>query len=397
VILLRFVYADNAATTRIADPVLAAMMPYLTENYGNPSTLYKKGREAKKALDDAREKVAALIGATPYEIIFTGGGSEADNMAIKGVLTGKAAKGRKKLIISSIEHHAVLHTADALKKAGYDVVVLPVDSVGVVDLEALESAIDENTALVSIMAANNEIGTIEPIRDIARICHDKGVLFHSDAVQAAGHIPLDVKEMGIDLLSLSAHKINGPKGVGALYVKKGVALAPVIDGGGQERGLRSGTENVAGLVGLGEAARIAKDHMGSEGARLAALRDKLIAGVTERIPFTHVTGHPQNRLPGTASFVFECIEGESLILRLDAAGICGSTGSACSTGSLDPSHVLMAIGLKHEIAHGSLRLSLGIDTNDADIDYIVDSLVEIVGKLRDMSPLWDAKEKKPVK
>ena len=396
-ILLRFVYADNAATTRIADPVLAAMMPYLTENYGNPSTLYKKGREAKKALDDAREKVAALIGATPYEIIFTGGGSEADNMAIKGVLTGKAAKGRKKLIISSIEHHAVLHTADALKKAGYDVVVLPVDSVGVVDLEALESAIDENTALVSIMAANNEIGTIEPIRDIARICHDKGVLFHSDAVQAAGHIPLDVKEMGIDLLSLSAHKINGPKGVGALYVKKGVALAPVIDGGGQERGLRSGTENVAGLVGLGEAARIAKDHMGSEGARLAALRDKLIAGVTERIPFTHVTGHPQNRLPGTASFVFECIEGESLILRLDAAGICGSTGSACSTGSLDPSHVLMAIGLKHEIAHGSLRLSLGIDTNDADIDYIVDSLVEIVGKLRDMSPLWDAKEKKPVK
>jgi len=397
VILLRFVYADNAATTRIADPVLAAMMPYLTENYGNPSTLYKKGREAKKALDDAREKVAALIGATPYEIIFTGGGSEADNMAIKGVLTGKAAKGRKKLIISSIEHHAVLHTADALKKAGYDVVVLPVDSVGVVDLEALESAIDENTALVSIMAANNEIGTIEPIRDIARICHDKGVLFHSDAVQAAGHIPLDVKEMGIDLLSLSAHKINGPKGVGALYVKKGVALAPVIDGGGQERGLRSGTENVAGLVGLGEAARIAKDHMGSEGARLAALRDKLIAGVTERIPSTHVTGHPQNRLPGTASFVFECIEGESLILRLDAAGICGSTGSACSTGSLDPSHVLMAIGLKHEIAHGSLRLSLGIDTNDADIDYIVDSLVEIVGKLRDMSPLWDAKEKKPVK
>ena len=386
-----FVYADNAATTRIAPQVLDAMLPYLKEEYGNPSTLYKLGREAKIAIEKAREQVAQVIGAkAKEEIFFTGSGTEADNMALKGVLYGPAGKGKKHLITTKIEHHAILHTALALEKEGVQVTFLDVDKTGRVDLEELKQAITPDTALVSIMAANNEVGTIQPIEEIGKICREKGVLFHTDAVQAFGHMPLDVNKMNIDLLSLSAHKINGPKGSGALYIRRGLGLRPVIEGGGQERNRRSGTENVAGIVGLGQAAQLAMETMEEESARLKALAKKLTDGVLQ-IPETILTGDPENRLPGACSFAISAIEGESLVLYLDMEGICTSTGSACSTGSLDPSHVLMAIGLSHEVSHGSLRVTLGRFNTEEEVDYIIETLPKVVEKLRSMSPVWNRK------
>ncbi len=385
-----FVYADNAATTQISPQVLDAMLPYLKEQYGNPSTLYKLGRDAKIAIEKARTQVAEVIGAKPEEIFFTGSGTEADNMALKGVLNGPAGKGKKHLITTKIEHHAILHTAQAMEKDGFTVTFLDVDHNGRVCLDQLEQAIGEDTALVSIMAANNEVGTIQPISEIGAICRRHGVLFHTDAVQAFGHMPIDVDAMQIDLLSLSAHKINGPKGTGALYIRKGVALRPVVEGGGQERNRRSGTENVAGIVGLGEAAHQALLTLPEETERLNKLSKRLIEGVL-KIPETILTGDPVNRLPGAASFAISAIEGESMVLYLDMEGICTSTGSACSTGSLDPSHVLMAIGLSHEVSHGSLRVTLGRFNTEEEVDYIIETLPKVVERLRAMSPVWNRK------
>ena len=387
----RIVYSDNAATTPISKNVYEAMIPYLTDRYGNPSSLYARGREEKKAVDQARIYTAEIINADPSEIIFTSGGSEADNLAIKGLLFSRQLpKNKKHIITSKIEHHAILHTCEFLERIGYTVTYLDVDNQGHIDLEQLENAITDDTALVSVMAANNEIGTIQDLKAIADICHKKGTLFHTDAVQAVGHMKLDVKEMGIDMLSMASHKVRGPKGVGALYCRKGIILEPLIHGGGQERGLRSGTENVAGIVGFGEALRYAKENMDEYLPYVKSLTDHLIEEVT-KIPYTQLTGDPVNRLPGTASFVIECIEGESLILLLDLNGIATSTGSACSTGSLDPSHVLMAIGLPHEIAHGSLRVTLGEQNTMEDVDYIIEKINAVVTRLRDMSPVWEEK------
>lgn len=387
----KFVYADNAATTPMSESVYNAMKPWLTEFYGNPSSLYRIGNQARRAMQDARAKIAkALNAADPFEIVFTGGGSQADNLAIRGFVKGASAKGRKHIITSRIEHHAVLYTCEALEDEGFTVTYLDVDKQGHVDLEQLKNAISDDTALVTIMAANNEIGTIQDLAAISTIAHAHGAVFHTDAVQAVGHMPLDVQAMGIDMLSLSGHKFRGPKGVGALYVKKGIALKPLVYGGGQERGLCSGTENVAGMVGLGQAIEDATgDNLRQKMGYVKKLTDKLVKGVMENVPYTHYTGDPVNRLPGTASFVFEAVEGEGLILRLDNAGICGSTGSACSTGSLDPSHVLMAIGLPHEIAHGSLRLTLGEQNTEDDVDYLIEKVVEVVSGLRAMSPVWE--------
>ena len=386
----RFVYADNAATTPVAAEVLNKMLPYFTGEFGNPSAgFYSLGQRAKAAIEEARQQVANVIGADAKEIIFTGSGTEADNMALRGFMHSKQAKGRRRLITTAIEHHAILHTADALKEEGFNVVVLPVDSNGVVKLDALENAINEDTALVSIMTANNEIGTIQPLREIAEICHKKGVFFHTDAVQAFGHIPINVKELGIDMLSLSGHKINAPKGVGALYVRSGIALQSYITGGGQEKGRRSGTENVAGIVALGEAARLKGENMEREMAYVRSLSKRLQEKVLERIPQCSLTGHPTDRLPGNSSFVFAAIEGETLIMDLNIAGICAATGSACSTASLDPSHVLMSIGLSHERAHGSLRLTLDVMNTEDDVDYIVDNLEKILERRRKMSPVWE--------
>ena len=387
----RIVYSDNAATTPISKNVYEAMIPYLTDRYGNPSSLYARGREEKKAVDQARIYTAEIINADPSEIIFTSGGSEADNLAIKGLLFSRQLpKNKKHIITSNIEHHAILHTCEFLERIGYTVTYLDVDGQGHVDLEQLENAITDDTALVTIMAANNEIGTIQDLKAIADVCHKKGTLFHTDAVQAVGHMKLDVKEMGIDMLSMASHKVRGPKGVGALYCRKGIVLEPLIHGGGQERGLRSGTENVAGIVGFGEALRYAKENMDEYLPYVKSLTDHLIEEVT-KIPYTQLTGDPVNRLPGTASFVIECIEGESLILLLDMNGIASSTGSACSTGSLDPSHVLMAIGLPHEIAHGSLRVTLGEQNTMEDVDYLIEKINAVVTRLRDMSPVWEEK------
>lgn len=387
----RFVYADNAATTPMSKTVYNAMQPFLTENYGNPSSLYRFGNKARQAMQNARKQVAAAINAAdPSEIIFTGGGSQADNLAITGFMKGLSAKGRTHIITSRIEHHAVLYTCEALEKEGFTVTYLNVDNLGRVDLEQLKSVISDNTALVTIMAANNEIGTIQPIREIAEIAHAHGAVFHTDAVQAVGHMHIDVQEMGIDMLSLSAHKFRGPKGIGALYCRKGIALKPLVYGGGQEKGLCSGTENVAGMVGLGQAITDACGaNLDEKMSYVKGLTDKLVKGIMENVPYTYFTGDPENRLPGTASFVFEAIEGEGLILRLDFAGICGSTGSACSTGSLDPSHVLMSIGLPHEIAHGSLRLTLGEQNTEEDVDYLIEKVTEVVAGLREMSPVWE--------
>ena len=386
----RFVYADNAATTPMSESVFEAMKPYLTEHYGNPSSLYRIGREARRAMTEARMKVARALNAKdPSEIVFTGGGSQADNLAIRGYVKGRSARGKKHIITSKIEHHAVLYTCEALEKEGYPVTYLDVDARGHVDLEQLKSVITDQTALVTIMAANNEIGTIQNLKAISEIAHAHGAVFHTDAVQAIGHMHIDVQEMGIDMLSLSAHKFRGPKGIGALYVRRGIALEPLVYGGGQERGLASGTENVAGMVGLGQAIEDATGaHLDEKMGYVKKLTDRLVKGIMDTIPYTHYTGDPVNRLPGTASFVFEAIEGEGLILRLDNAGICGSTGSACSTGSLDPSHVLMAIGLPHEIAHGSLRLTLGEQNTEEDVDYLIENVAKVVEGLRAMSPVW---------
>jgi len=394
----KFVYADNAATTPLSDTAFEAMKPWLTEFYGNPSSLYRMGRAAKEALNDARTAVGKALGAAepvnerndfaPGEIIFTGGGSQADNLAIRGFVHGPTAKGRRHIITSKIEHHAVLYTCEALEKEGFTVTYLNVDSYGRVDLEQLKNALSEDTALVSIMAANNEIGTIQPIAEIAALAHAVGAKFHTDAVQAVGHMPINVQEMGIDMLSLSAHKFRGPRGVGVLYVKKGIVLEPLVYGGGQEKGLVSGTENTAGCIGLAAAITDAVEGMDEKMRYVRGLTDRLVEGVM-KIPYTHYTGDPINRLPGTASFVFEAVEGEGLILMLDNLGVCGSTGSACSTGSLDPSHVLMAIGLPHEIAHGSLRLTLGEQNTEEDVDYVIEAVTKVIATLRSMSPVWE--------
>ena len=392
----RFIYADHAGTTALSRTALAAMTPYFTEQYGNPSSLYRFGQEAKADLEQARADIAACIGANAGEIFFTSGGTEADNWALKGVAELMALKGKTTghIITSAIEHHALLHTAQHLEKQGYAVTYLPVDELGRVSPADVEAAIRPDTLLISIMAANNEIGTIQPVAEIGAVARKHKVLFHTDAVQAVGHIPVDVEAWNVDLLSLSAHKFQGPKGVGALYVRRPLRLPPLLHGGGQEKGRRSGTENVPGVIGMAAALKEAVAQLETEGARLSALRDRLIDGLT-RLPYTRLTGDPDNRLPGTASFVFEGVEGEALLLHLDAKGICASSGSACSSASLDPSHVLLAIGLPHAIAHGSLRLSLGADNTDADVDAMLEAVPEVVAYLRNMSPVWDAAEQKP--
>ena len=392
----RFIYADHAGTTALSQTALAAMTPYFTEQYGNPSSLYRFGQEAKADLERARADIAACIGAKPEEIFFTSGGTEADNWALKGVVELMALKGKTTghIITSAIEHHALLHTAQHLEKQGYAVTYLPVDELGRVSPADVEAAVRPDTVLISIMAANNEIGTIQPVAEIGAIARRHKILFHTDAVQAVGHIPVDVEAWNVDLLSLSAHKFQGPKGVGALYVRRPLRLPPLLHGGGQEKGRRSGTENVPGAAGMAAALKEAVDHLAQESARLSALRDKLIAGLSV-LPYTRLTGHPVKRLPGTASFVFEGVEGEALLLHLDAKGICASSGSACSSASLDPSHVLLSIGLPHAIAHGSLRLSLGAENTEEDVDYILKEVPAVVAYLREMSPVWDKEAQKP--
>lgn len=384
----RFVYADNAATTPVTPAVLEAMTPWLMENYGNPSSIYSIGRAARTAVEKARRQVAAALNAEPGEIYFTSCGTEADNWALKGSMQRWAAKGKKHLITAAFEHHAILHSAKALEKEGFEVTYLPVTPEGLVDPAELEKAIREDTALVSIMLANNEIGTVQPIAELAAIAHAHGAWFHTDAVQAVGHIPVDVKALGVDMLSLSGHKFHAPKGVGALYVKKGILPNIFMDGGAQEKGRRAGTENLASIVGLGEAITVATASLEENMARITAMRDRLIDSLLQ-LPRTRLNGSREHRLPGNLNISFEGIEGESLLLRLDMAGICASSGSACTSGSLDPSHVLMAIGLKHEVAHGSLRLSLSELTTEADIDYIIAQVPPIVEGLRAMSPVWE--------
>ena len=386
--MARFVYADNAATTPVSREVLDAMLPYYAEHYGNPSSLYSVGREAKKAVELARGEIASCIGAQPAEIFFTSGGSESDNWAIKGVAHEQAKKGKKHLITTKFEHHAVLHTMSALEKEGFEVTYLDVHEDGLVRPAELEAALREDTALVSVMYANNEIGTIQPIAELGAICKKRGVLFHSDAVQAVGNVEIDVAAQNIDLLSLTAHKLHGPKGCGALYIRKGIRLPNLIEGGAQERGRRAGTENVAGMVGLAAAMKHACSTVAERRERLSALRDKLIDGALQ-IPRSRLNGDRVHRLPGNVNLCFEGIEGESLLLMLDLQGVCASSGSACTSGSLDPSHVLLAIGLPHEIAHGSLRLSLSDQNTEEDVDYILEILPGIVERLRAMSPLWE--------
>lgn len=386
--MARFIYADNAATTPVSKKVLEAMEPFYTKYYGNPSSLYSVGREAKRPLELAREAVADCIGALPNEIFFTSGGSEGDNWALKGVAHELAKKGKKHIITSKFEHHAILHACETLEKEGFEVTYLDVHSDGLVRLNELEDAIREDTAIVSIMYANNEIGTIQPIPEIGAICKKHGVVFHTDAVQAAGNVPIHVNEQNIDLLSLSAHKFHGPKGVGMLYIRKGIKMPNLIDGGAQERGRRAGTENVAGIVGLSVALKEACDTMQERGERLTKMRDRLIDNAL-KIDRSRVNGDRVKRLPGNINMCFEGIEGESLLLMLDLKGICSSSGSACTSGSLDPSHVLLAIGLPHEIAHGSLRLSFSDQNTEEDVDYILEVLPKIVERLRSMSPLWE--------
>ncbi|WP_440950335.1 cysteine desulfurase NifS [Methanosphaerula subterraneus] len=383
----RLVYMDHAATTATAPAVVEAMLPYFTDHFGNPSSVYRIAREAKAAVDEAREKVARALSAKPEEIYFTSGGTEADNWAIKGVAFANKQKGNH-IITSVIEHHAVLHTCQYLEKMGFEVTYLPVDEFGRVDPAAVEAAITDKTILISIMFANNEIGTIEPIAAIGALARKKGIYFHTDAVQAIGHVPIDVGAMQIDLLSLSAHKFNGPKGVGALYIRKGVKIDNFMHGGGQEKKRRAGTENLASIVGLGVAIERVAASMDQESARLIALRDRLRDRILEKIPHARLNGHPTERLPGNLNISFEFIEGESILLFLDHAGICASTGSACTSGSLEPSHVMLAIGLPHEQAHGSLRLTLGEENTEEEVDYLLGVLPGIVERLRTMSPLY---------
>ncbi len=384
----RFVYADHSATTAVRPEVLEAMLPYFSEQYGNPSTVYAFGQSNRDAVDLARHQVAAALGAMDSEIYFTGCGTESDNWAIKGTAENYAAKGRH-IITSAVEHHAVLHTCAWLEKQGFEVTYLPVDSDGKVSPESLREAIRPDTILVSIMFANNEIGTVNPVEELGAVCAEKGVLFHVDAVQAVGTLPIDVKKQHIDMLSLSAHKFYGPKGVGALYVRKGIRLPSFMHGGAQEKRHRAGTENVPGIVGLGKAIELASAELETNAAHLQKLRDALIEGITARIPYCRLNGSRYDRLPGHVNFSFQFIEGESMLMLLDNAGICGSSGSACTSGSLDPSHVLLAIGLPHEIAHGSLRLTFGRENTMEDVEYILEKLPPIVERLRAMSPLYE--------
>lgn len=383
------VYMDNAATTKLSPDVLNAMMPYLTDIYGNASSVHAFGREAREGVEHARNQVAAAINASPDEVFFTAGGTESDNMAIKGAAHKYANKG-KHIITTAIEHHAVLHTCEALEKEGYEVTYLPVDEDGLISVEQVRAAMRDDTILVTVMFANNEVGTIEPIAEIGALCRERNVLFHTDAVQAVCHVPIDVKAMNIDLMSISAHKFHGPKGIGALYCRKGIVLEPVIVGGAQERKRRAGTENVAGIVGLGAAIERAHKNMSADMARVSALRDKLISGILKDIPHVKLNGHPTQRLPQNVNFSIRYIEGESILLMLDINGIAASSGSACTSGSLDPSHVLLAMGIPHEIAHGSLRLTLSDMTTDEEVDYVLETLTKTVKRLRDMSPLVPA-------
>ena len=392
----KLIYLDNAATTRVYPEVLEAMNPFFTEHYGNPAAFYSFASPAQKAVAEARGHVADLIGAKHDEIYFTGGGSESDNWAIKATAEAYKNKG-KHIITSTIEHHAVLHTCEWLEKQGYEVTYVGVDADGVVKLEELEAAIRPDTILITIMAANNEIGTIQPLKEIGEIAHKHGVLFHTDAVQAFAHIPLDVDDMNIDMLSASGHKIHGPKGIGIMYIRKGVKILSFIHGGAQERRRRAGTHNVPGIVGMGKAVEIASERMEEQSASITKMRDYLIEQVLEKVPYARLNGHRTNRLPNNANFCFRFIEGEGMLILLDQAGICGSSGSACTSGSLDPSHVLLAIGLPHEIAHGSLRLTLSEDTTKEDIDYTVDKLSGIIARLRSMSPLYEDFVKKQAK
>ncbi len=390
--MVKTVYVDNAATTAMSDEAIAAMMPYLKENYGNPSSLHTVGQRAKEALEDARARIAKLLGADPKEIYFTSGGSEADNQAIRSAAYAGLAKGKKHIITTAFEHHAVLHTCKKLEKEGFEVTYLDVHSDGLISAEEVGRAIRSDTALVTIMYANNEVGTIEPISEIGAVCRAHKVVFHCDAVQAAGHIPVDVVKDNIDMLSLSAHKFHGPKGVGLLYCRKGIVLRNLIEGGAQERSRRAGTENIAGICGMAAALEAAIARLPENMERERRLRDKLIDGLT-KVPHSKLNGSRNVRLPGNVNICFEGIEGESLLLLLDAKGICASSGSACTSGSLDPSHVLLALGLPHEVAHGSLRLSLSEYNTEEEIDYIIEEVPKVVEYLRSISPVWEELEK----
>ncbi len=384
----KIVYADNAATTPVSPQVLEALLPYYKSEYGNPSSVYSLAQQARAAVDDARKKVADALHAQPNEIYFTSCGTEADNWALKGTMRRLAQKGKRHLLTTNIEHHAILHTCAALEKEGFEITYLPVDTYGQIDPAQVEQAIREDTGLVSIMYANNEIGTILPISEIGAICRQKGVLFHTDAVQAVGNVPIDVVAQNIDMLSLSGHKLNAPKGIGALYLRKGVVIDTFMDGGSQERGRRAGTENVAGIVALGTAIAYATQHLDERIAHETALRDRCIQSLLQ-IPHTRLNGDPVRRLPGNVNVSFEGIEGESMLMMLDMHGICASSGSACTSGSLDPSHVLLAIGLPHEVAHGSLRLSWGVQNTMEEVEYVLETLPPIIQRLRSMSPLWE--------
>ena len=386
---MKNIYFDHAATTSVKPEVLETMLPFFTEKYGNASSIYSLGRENKKAIDDAREKVAKALNALPKEIFFTSGGTEADNWALEGIAFANQAKG-KHIITTNIEHHAILHTCKFLEKQGFEITYIPVDNQGIVHIEDIAKAIRPDTILISVMFTNNEIGTIQPIKEIGALAKEKGICFHTDAVQAIGNIPIDVKDMNIDMLSLSGHKFYGPKGVGVLYIRDGVRIYPFMNGGAQERGKRASTENVAGIVGLGKAIELATENIEQYNAKLMKLRDRAIKEILEKIPYSRLNGDEKNRLPGNVNISFEFIEGESILLMLDMKGICASSGSACTSGSLDPSHVLLAIGLPHEIAHGSLRLTFGEENTDSDLDYLLETLPPIIEKLRAMSPLYES-------
>ena len=381
------IYADNAATTKMSRTAIDAMLPYMETYYGNPSSLHSVGQKAAEALQSARERIAACLGCQPREIIFTSGGSEADNQALLSAAKLGARKGKKHIISTAFEHHAILHSLKRLEKEGFEVELLPVGETGTITAQQVRDAIRDDTCLVTIMYANNEIGSIMPIPEIGAVCKEKGVLFHTDAVQAAGHVHINVREQNIDMLSLSAHKFHGPKGIGVLYARQGVILTPLIEGGAQERGKRAGTENIPAIMGMVAALEEACAHIDENAQKVSALRDKLIAGLS-KIPHSALNGDPVNRLPGNVSFCFEGIEGESLLLLLDAKGICASSGSACTSGSLDPSHVLLAIGRPHEVAHGSLRLSLCEWNTEEEVDYMLRAIPEVVTYLRNMSPVW---------
>lgn len=387
---MKRIYADNAATTRMSDTAVKAMLPFLQDNFGNASSLYGIGQRAAESLQAARKQITALIGAEPNEIYFTSCGSESDNQAILSAAATGARKGKKHIISTAFEHHAVLHTLKKLEKEGFEIQLLPVGKKGNITAEQVKEAIRDDTCLVTTMYANNEIGSILPIGEIGKVCREKGVTFHTDAVQAAGHLPINVKEQNIDMLSMSAHKFHGPKGIGALYVRRGIPLQSLIEGGAQERGKRAGTENVAEIVSMAAALQEACDNMEKNTAKVTALRDELIAGL-KKIPHGELNGSEENRLPGNVSFCFEGVEGESLLLLLDDKGVCASSGSACTSGSLDPSHVLLAIGRPHEVAHGSLRLSLNEENTEEDVKYMLEVIPEIIGYLRGMSPLWKDK------